>query len=85
MQTIKVVNIKCGGCEASIIKTLEKQGFKNIKVDHTCQEVSFEGDENKAKEILAKMGYPEENSKEAKSLAKKAKSFYSCAIGKIKK
>lgn len=85
MKTLKVVNIKCGGCEAGIKDALTKAGLKDVKVDHTCQEIIFEGDENKAKEILTKMGYPEVNSKEAKSLLKKAKSFYSCAIGKIKK
>jgi len=85
MQTIEVVNIKCDGCEASIMAALTKAGLKNVSVDHTCQRVNFDGDENTAKKVLSKMDYPEKNSEEAKSLLKKAKSFYSCAIGKIKK
>jgi hypothetical protein len=30
MNKIKVVNIKCGGCEKGIIDALEKAGLKNI-------------------------------------------------------
>ena len=84
MNTIKIVNIKCEGCKNTIISTLEKNGISNVEVDLEKQEVSFEGDVNIAKEQLAKIGYPEAGSIEAKSLIKKAKSFVSCAIGKMK-
>ncbi len=85
MQYIEVVNIKCGGCEESIIDALTEAGLSNINVDVANQKVYFEGDQEKAKEILNKMGYPEAGSKQAKSLIKKAKSYISCAIGKTKK
>lgn len=85
MSKIKVVNIKCGGCEAGIIAALTKEGLKNVKVDVQKQEVSFDGDSKKAKKTLLKLGYPEAGSKEAESLFKKAKSYVSCAIGKAKK
>ncbi|NTU69446.1 heavy-metal-associated domain-containing protein [bacterium] len=85
MQTLKVVNIKCGGCENSIKLTLKKNGLKNIKVDHTCQEVSFEGDKDTARTALSKMGYPEAGSPESEKFTKKAKSYISCMIGKVKK
>jgi copper chaperone len=85
MNTIKVVNIKCGGCAHSIRKALENQGFENVSVDESKMEVSFEGDCWVAVEILSKMGYPEVGSKEAESLIKKAKSYISCARGKMSK
>lgn len=85
MAKIKVVNIKCGGCEAGIVSALSKKGLKDIKVDIDNQEVIFEGDVSLAKKTLTKMGYPEAGSNEAKSMVKKAKSYISCAIGKTKK
>lgn len=84
MNTIKIVNIKCEGCKNTIISTLEKNGMSEVGVDLEKQEVSFEGDMDIAKEQLAKIGYPEIGSEEAKSLIKKAKSLVSCAIGKMK-
>jgi len=84
MQKLKVVNIKCGGCEQSIISALEKQGLTDVKVDVDCQEVEFTGDPEIARKKLTQMGYPEQGSKQAKSLAKKAKSYMSCMRGKLK-
>lgn len=84
MNTIKIVNLKCEGCKNTIISTLEKNGILNVNVDIKKQEVSFEGDMQIVKEQLAKIGYPEAGSPEAESLIKKAKSFVSCAMGKMK-
>jgi len=86
MTTLTVVNIKCGGCEKSIASALEKLGCKNIAVDVAKQQISFEGgDIGKIKKELAKMGYPEASSPEAKSLLKKATSYASCMVGRLKK
>ncbi len=85
MNTLKVVNIKCGGCEQTITSSLEKEGAINVKVDVANQTVSFDGDVEKAKSVLAKLGYPEESSREARSFLKKVKSYASCMIGRIKK
>lgn len=85
MDTINVVNIKCGGCEKGIVSALTKDGMENISVDIESQKVSFDGDAEIAKKTLSKMGYPEANSPEAKKFSKKAKSYISCAIGKTKK
>lgn len=85
MNKLEVVNIKCGGCAKSIEDALSKNDFKNVKVDPSCQLVEFEGDTEKAEKILFKMGYPKAGSKEAKSLLKKAKSYASCMVGKVKK
>ncbi len=85
MQTLKVVNIKCGGCSFMIINSLEKQGLKNIMVDVENQTVGFDGDKETAKKTLLKIGYPEEGSKQAKDFLKKAQSYVSCMIGRVNK
>jgi len=85
MQKIQVVNIKCEGCEKMIISALEKAGVKNIHIHIQTQTILFEGDEDRVKKILLKLGYPEVGSKEAESFFKKAKSYASCAVGKMKK
>jgi len=81
---IQVVNIKCGGCANGIKSRLTGAGFRSIDVDVENQKVSFQGDTEKAKRILSSMGYPEAGSKEAEKVLKKAKSFVSCAIGRLK-
>jgi len=83
MNKLQVVNVKCGGCQKNIISSLSKEGFSDISMDLDNQEVSFNGDIERAKVLLSKMGYPEAGSEEAKSFLKKAKSFVSCAIGKM--
>ncbi|OGD66965.1 hypothetical protein A2442_00150 [Candidatus Campbellbacteria bacterium RIFOXYC2_FULL_35_25] len=85
MQTIKVLNIKCGGCEKMITDTLEKEGFSNISVNAPSGEISFTGGEGKVEKILSNLGYPKEGSPEAESFLKKAKSYMSCLVGKSKK
>jgi copper chaperone CopZ len=84
METIKVVNIKCGGCEKNIIDSLEKIGMTDVKIDIGCQAVSFNGDEAIARKKLSEMGYPSADSPEAKSILKKAKSYLSCMVGRAK-
>lgn len=85
MNSLKVINIKCGGCENNIIMSLKKAGMENVKVDIPNQTVSFEGDPETAAKVLSAMGYPKADSEEAKSLLKKAKSYASCMVGRIKK
>ena len=85
MATVKVANIKCGGCERTIKDALEKAGATNVQVDHATQTVSFAGDKDVMYERLSKLGYPKASSPEAKKILKKARSFLSCAIGKTKK
>ncbi|AKM83918.1 TPA: heavy metal transporter [Candidatus Campbellbacteria bacterium] len=85
MQTIKVVNMKCGGCEKTVTTALEKEGFTNISVKAPEGIISFDdGNMEKAEKILSKLGYPKEGTPEAESVLKKAKSYASCAIGKMK-
>ena len=85
MQTIKVLNMKCGGCEKTVSSALEKEGFTNISVKAPEGIISFDdGNMEKAEKILSKLGYPKEGTPEAESFLKKATSYVSCAIGKTK-
>ncbi|PJC01880.1 MAG: hypothetical protein CO073_02450 [Candidatus Komeilibacteria bacterium CG_4_9_14_0_8_um_filter_36_9] len=67
MTILNVVNIKCGGCEASIMAALSKAGLTSITVSSENQQVSFEGDEELAKNVLAETGYSELGSKIVKN------------------
>ncbi|HHX58550.1 MAG TPA: hypothetical protein GX706_02180 [Candidatus Moranbacteria bacterium] len=71
MNTIKVVNLRCGGGEAKIIAELFGAGMKNVRVELQSGEISFEGDVNKAKAILATLGYVEVDTSKAKELSSK--------------
>lgn len=85
---ISVENIKCGGC-ANTIKTKLKaiEGITEVNVDIATGMVSIEGNEGTREHLVAtllKLGYPESGSAEGIAAAKaKAKSFVSCAIGRM--
>jgi copper chaperone len=86
--TIAVENIKCGGCANSIrSKLVEQELVRRVDVDVEQGEVHVEGNpewRNQVALALAKMGYPEVGSVDGmKAAAAKAKSFVSCAIGRI--
>jgi len=86
--TLKVQNLKCGGCANTITtKLTELQVLEHIKVTPEDDSVSFtykdEETLNNVKKLLIKLGYPEIGDKNA--LSTKAKSFVSCAIGRMSK
>ena len=86
--TIAVENIKCGGCASSIrSKLLEKGLAQAVEVEIEQGQVHVEGNPEWRDQVtlaLARMGYPEVGSVEGmKAAAAKAKSFVSCAIGRI--
>lgn len=86
--TLKIQNLKCGGCANTIITKLgELNHLSKINVDNTNDSVSFnyltEESFTEAKTLLAKLGYPIVGEKNA--LTTKAKSFVSCAVGRISK
>jgi copper chaperone CopZ len=83
MNTLTVVNIKCGGCERKITDSLEKAGLSAISIDVPSQKVSFEGDADLARKVLSGLGYPETGSPDATSILKKGHSYISCAIGRL--
>lgn len=82
-------NIKCGGCASTITKALEGLKVTGISVDPETSsvEINNPADKNHLNVILAKLreiGYPLIDTEEGiKALALKAKSYMSCAIGKL--
>ena len=85
---VHVENIKCGGCEKSIIKGLTSiEGVSNIVIDRDQQLVSVTAEQSLRDAIAAKlksMGYPEYGSVSGLDAGlANAKSFVSCAIGRV--
>jgi copper chaperone len=82
---IEIENLKCGGCAATIKKGLLGLGNVNsveVNVEKSIVSISSEK-ENLVliKEKLSKLGYPEVGDKN--TIVHKAKSFVSCAVGRI--
>lgn len=82
---IYIENLKCGGCAATIKKgILAVEGVSdiNINVDESLVEVTTDKDViTDVKDKLSKMGYPEVG--DANTILHKAKSYVSCATGKM--
>ena len=85
MIVIKIENLKCGGCAATIKKgLLSIENVDEVVVDVENDTVSISSKNvliDLIKEKLSKLGYPEVGDKN--TLVHKAKSFVSCAVGRI--
>ena len=86
--SLTIQNLKCGGCANTIITRLSNiDGIDTVTVNNETDSVSFnynnENTLNKAVELLSKLGYPVEG--EQNPLSKKAKSYVSCAVGRMSK
>lgn len=86
--TLEIQNLKCGGCAHTIITKLNSlDGIKNVNVDTDSNTVSFENESatevDSALLLLSKLGYPVDG--DVNSIGKKAKSFVSCAVGRMAK
>jgi copper chaperone len=83
-QEIFVENIKCAGCMTSIKHALLKiKGIVKVEIDKDEEKVSLTGDQYQLSEVIDSlngMGYPQ---KGENSVFKQAKSYVSCAIGKM--
>jgi len=84
--TIEILNLKCGGCANSIKRgLLTIKGIHEVSVDieNSLVTVDVMNDAmlNLVKEKLSGMGYPEVG--DANNLFSKAKSFVSCASGRM--
>lgn len=82
--TFEVQNIRCGGCANTITKALSAE-FDSVEVDVDGKKVTVETENEsqiaKGAELLKKLGYPLAG--EDGGIVDKAKSFVSCAIGKL--
>jgi copper chaperone len=85
---VEIDNLKCGGCEKSIVKALsDMPEITDLFVDREHQVVRFTGVTSFRDAVvqkLRKMGYPEKGSLAGidAGLAN-AKSFVSCAVGRM--
>lgn len=84
--TIHIQNLKCGGCANTITKGISSiDAIQNVSVNVDESTVTFsyetEDELNEVKNKLKSLGYPEDG--EANTLGDKAKSYVSCAIGKM--
>jgi copper chaperone CopZ len=84
--TIHIQNLKCGGCANTITKGISSiEAIQNVSVnvDESTVTFSYETEDqlNEVKNKLKSLGYPEDG--EANTLGDKAKSYVSCAIGKM--
>jgi copper chaperone CopZ len=83
---LEIQNLKCGGCVNTITKELNNiEGIQQISIDKDNSTVSFETDTSTQVEVvkqrLSAIGYPEVG--DDNSLIDKAKSYVSCAIGRM--
>jgi copper chaperone len=86
--TLHIQNLKCGGCAHTVITKLSAiENIENVKVDVENDAVTFdfvsETDLETVKQKLLTLGYPALG--ESNPLTAKAKSFVSCAVGRMAK
>lgn len=86
--SIIVQNLRCGGCAKTITNKLSDiQNIANVEVDIDNATISFTAAEPEnaleVKRRLKSLGYP--TASDANGALLKAKSFVSCAAGKISK
>jgi copper chaperone len=85
-EVVKIQNLKCHGCANTITNQLiGMDGVSKVTVNVENNEVHFDcSDESQLRSVydkLVSMGYPPEGADN--KLSTKAKSFVSCAIGRM--
>ncbi len=85
-KTIEIQNLKCGGCANTVItKLYTLEAISNVEVEVGTSKVSFDyTSSNNLKRVekkLIQLGYPPVGLDN--TIASKAKSFVSCAVGKM--
>ncbi|UJH68764.1 heavy-metal-associated domain-containing protein [Allomuricauda sp. SCSIO 65647] len=86
--SISIQNLKCGGCAATITNRLSKiEHISDVQVDEEESKVIFNHEDEHQRTLveqrLKDLGYPPVD--DENSLMSKAKSFVSCATGRISK
>jgi len=88
-QTFEVINVKCGGC-ASTLKTSLKDEFGDVEVnlDVEPRQITLDIEDSKLPALRTKLkslGYPmsDEDLSKIEGFTTNAKSFVSCAVGKM--
>lgn len=88
LKSFKIQNLKCGGCANTIVTQLSKiNHVSNVSVNNETDEVFLNLEDDtlleKVTKKLSDLGYPLVAT--SNSLPKKAKSFVSCAVGRLTK
>ena len=86
MKIVQVENLKCGGCANTIKKGLISiDGIETVAIAIETSEITIQTNDEEviasAIKKLSSMGYPQVG--DPNSMLKKAKSYVSCAVGKI--
>jgi len=88
-QTFKIQNVKCGGC-ASTLKSKLADQFSDVEVNLEVEprEITLDVDDTQMEALrtmLRGLGYPmsDEKLNLFETSTTKAKSFVSCAVGKV--
>lgn len=90
-QSFEVLNVKCGGCANTLKKSLlEEFGEVEVDLDVEPRIITLEVEEEKIPKLrqeLKSLGYPmsDENLSGFDTFTTSAKSYVSCAIGKMSK
>jgi copper chaperone CopZ len=88
-QTFQIINVKCEGCASTLKEKLFEQfGEIDVNLEVQPREITLHIEEDKIADLaieLKKLGYPlaSEDMGFVDSTSAKAKSFVSCAIGKM--
>jgi len=88
-QTFQVVNVKCGGCANTLKEKLSKEfGEVEVDLEKEPREITLDIDKEQLPALakaLKKLGYPLVTEKMGfiDGTSAKAKSYVSCAIGKM--
>ena len=90
-RTLEVINVKCGGCAGTLKKALlEEFGEVEVNLDTNPRQITLEVSEENMDKLALKLkslGYPlsSEDLNTIEKITTTAKSFVSCAVGKIDK
>lgn len=91
LQTFEILNVKCDGCANTLTKSLAKDfGEVTVDLESEPRKITLDIDESRLEELkiaLRRLGYPlvTDELNTIDSIKASAKSFVSCAIGKMSK
>ncbi len=88
-QTFEILNVKCGGCANTLTKSLKEEfGDVEVNLDVNPRQITLDIEDSKKEDLklkLRSLGYPLSNDELSgfQKATATAKSFVSCAIGKM--
>ena len=87
-ETLKIANLKCGGCETTVSKAVSSiPGVSTVDVEADQDQINlaYRSNDVRAKVIskLASLGYPEATAENG--LLMQLKSYASCMVGRVTK